>query len=38
MQELRVIIDAYLNQNVYNMDKARLFYKAMLNIKLVTIG
>jgi len=38
MQELRVVIDAYLNQDVYNMDKAGLFYKATPDIGLVTIG
>jgi hypothetical protein len=38
MQELRVIVDAYLNQDVYNMDKAGLFYKATLDIGLITIG
>jgi hypothetical protein len=38
MQELRVIINKYPNQDLYNMDKAGLFYKAMLDIGLATIG
>ena len=38
MQELRVIIDAYPNQDVYNMDEAGLFYKATPDIGLATTG
>ena len=37
MQEFRVIVDTYLNQDVYNMDEAGLFYKATPDIKLATI-
>ena len=38
MQELRVIVDAYPNQDVYNMDEAGLFYKATPDIGLATTG
>ena len=37
MQELRVIVDVYPNQDVYNINEVGLFYKAMLDIKLTTI-
>ena len=38
MQELRVIVDAYPNQDVYNINKAGLFYKATPDIGLITTG
>ena len=38
MQELRVVVDVYPNQDIYNMDEAGLFYKATPDIGLAIIG